>query len=276
MDPRDALLIHLTDPLSLKEALKLIDKLEGRVNQVLIGGDLREMMHEPAPNDIDLVSNDADKIAKHARQAGMRAISNRFIGGDTLDIRSFMRDLPGSFDGFTARSILGRKGMGIVARKRDELDLFVVLTSARRSRRVPKKIDFSDPAFARSWRRRRRSVVWRAARLAKDLGANGIICEAGDLECLKAFELREDHNCHLARVVTDIEPAWYALRDLTEKRISSTPTEALERGANVLILDRAITEHRKPRDAADRVLEEILLCHQKARKRAEERFGRSP
>ena len=91
--------------------------------------------------------------------------------------------------------------------------------------------------------------VVRLAALAKDSGLDGVVCSGEEIEPLRAalgdaFKL----------LVPGIRPAWAAAGD--QKRIL-TPREAVKRGADFLVIGRAITDALNPSDAARRIADEI-------------------
>ncbi len=89
----------------------------------------------------------------------------------------------------------------------------------------------------------------RLATVAKAAGADGVVCSAHEIARLRAacgpdFKL----------VVPGIRPAWAAAGD--QKRVM-TPREAMDLGADHLVIGRPITQATDPRAALDRILAEI-------------------
>jgi orotidine-5'-phosphate decarboxylase len=89
----------------------------------------------------------------------------------------------------------------------------------------------------------------RLALVAKAAGADGVVCSAHEIARLRAacgpdFKL----------VVPGIRPAWAAAGD--QKRVM-TPREAMDLGADHLVIGRPITQATDPRAALDRILTEI-------------------
>lgn len=94
-----------------------------------------------------------------------------------------------------------------------------------------------------------RNQVLRLARLAVESGIEGIVCSPQELEPLRA-ELGSG-----VRIITPgIRPAWAEAQD--QKRIM-TPGEAIKKGADFLVIGRPITRAPVPREAFNRVLEEL-------------------
>ncbi len=91
--------------------------------------------------------------------------------------------------------------------------------------------------------------VVRLASLAMKSGLDGIVCSPQEIEPLRR-ELGKD----LLIVTPGIRPVWAAAQD--QKRIM-TPAEAIEKGADYLVIGRPITAAPSPEEAFLRILEEI-------------------
>ena len=91
--------------------------------------------------------------------------------------------------------------------------------------------------------------VKRLAALAQESGIDGLVCSPHEVQALRA-------QCgpDMTLVVPGIRPAWSASND--QKRIL-TPAEALERGADVLVIGRPITAAASPAEAAARIAAEL-------------------
>jgi orotidine-5'-phosphate decarboxylase len=93
--------------------------------------------------------------------------------------------------------------------------------------------------------------VARLARLAKKAGAGGIVCSPKEILVVKeAVGGEKDFPV----VTPGIRPAWAAAND--QKRIM-TPSEALEIGADYLVIGRPVIAAPSPEHAFHRILEEI-------------------
>jgi len=91
--------------------------------------------------------------------------------------------------------------------------------------------------------------VLRLARLAKKSGINGMVCSADEVALLRA-----EMGPEAILVVPGIRPAGSSAED--QRRIA-TPTEAIARGASMLVVGRPITRAANPADAARSILQEI-------------------
>jgi len=86
--------------------------------------------------------------------------------------------------------------------------------------------------------------------IAKDNGLDGVIASG-----LEASEIRKRTGENFLIFCQGISPVW-AKKQKDQKRLVS-PKEAIENGANYIILGRAITSAKNPREATERILEEI-------------------
>jgi orotidine-5'-phosphate decarboxylase len=91
--------------------------------------------------------------------------------------------------------------------------------------------------------------VLKLARLAKEAGLDGIVCSPQELKMVRA-ELGRDFLV----VTPGIRPAWAAAND--QKRIK-TPAEALNEGADYLVIGRPIIAAPSPGEAFLRIKEEL-------------------
>ncbi len=91
--------------------------------------------------------------------------------------------------------------------------------------------------------------VKKLAGLAQECGLDGVVCSGAEIEPLRA-------QCgeHFTLVVPGIRPHWAAPGD--QKRIL-TPGEAVARGADFLVIGRAITGAQDPGRAAARIAAEV-------------------
>ncbi len=93
------------------------------------------------------------------------------------------------------------------------------------------------------------SQVLRLGQLAKQSGLDGVVCSAHEAEALRAA-LGADFKL----VVPGIRPDWAAADD--QKRIT-TPSEAVAKGADYLVIGRPITGAQDPADAVRRIAAEL-------------------
>ncbi len=91
--------------------------------------------------------------------------------------------------------------------------------------------------------------VLRLARLGVESGIDGIVASPHEIKTL-----RREFGDGIKIVVPGIRPSWSEAGD--QKR-TMTPREALEIGADYLVIGRPITAHPNPHEAVVKILEEI-------------------
>ena len=89
------------------------------------------------------------------------------------------------------------------------------------------------------------------AKLAKQSGVDGVVCSPHDLQSIR-------HACgtDFLTVVPGIRPQGADVQD--QKRVA-TPKSAIESGADILVIGRAITGTDHPADAAHGILESLSM-----------------
>jgi orotidine-5'-phosphate decarboxylase len=87
------------------------------------------------------------------------------------------------------------------------------------------------------------------ANLAKSAGITGLVASP-----LELAMLRKEFDDHFTTVIPGIRPAWAATGD--QKRIM-TPAEAVAAGADYVVIGRPITSAQNPKDAVNRIIEEL-------------------
>jgi orotidine-5'-phosphate decarboxylase len=91
--------------------------------------------------------------------------------------------------------------------------------------------------------------VLRLARLGVEAGIDGVVASSHELK-----KLRTEFGAKIKIVVPGVRPSWSEAGD--QKRVMS-PREAIEAGADYLVIGRPIIAHTHPREAVARILEEI-------------------
>ena len=94
-----------------------------------------------------------------------------------------------------------------------------------------------------------RDHVLRLAKLGVDAGIDGLVASPHEVKMLRA-----QFGGKIKLVVPGIRPSWSEARD--QKRVM-TPREALEAGADYLVIGRPIIAHPWPREAVTKILNEI-------------------
>jgi len=91
--------------------------------------------------------------------------------------------------------------------------------------------------------------VLRLTKLGIEAGIDGVVASSHEIKTL-----RLEFGNKIKIVVPGIRPSWSEPGD--QRRIM-TPREALEAGADYLVIGRPITAHPKPQEAVAKILEEI-------------------
>ncbi|MBI5183847.1 MAG: orotidine-5'-phosphate decarboxylase, partial [Nitrospinae bacterium] len=96
-----------------------------------------------------------------------------------------------------------------------------------------------------------KEIVLLKAELAKEAGCDGVVCSG-----LEAHLVKERFGPDFIVVVPGIRPLWSKVRDDDQRRIV-TPSEAVRKGADYVVVGRPIREASDPVTAAIKIAEEI-------------------
>ena len=91
--------------------------------------------------------------------------------------------------------------------------------------------------------------VLRLAGLAKESGLDGVVCSPQEIDLVKG-----ECGQEFLVVAPGIRPAWAAAQD--QKRIL-TPAKAIRKGADYIVIGRPIIKDPDPRNAFQKILEEL-------------------
>jgi orotidine-5'-phosphate decarboxylase len=91
------------------------------------------------------------------------------------------------------------------------------------------------------------TVKW--ALMSKECGISGVVCSPREIKAIRNACGKE-----FTIVTPGIRPSWSAKND--QKRIT-TPREAVDLGADYIVIGRPITGSPEPRQAADMIIEEL-------------------
>ena len=95
------------------------------------------------------------------------------------------------------------------------------------------------------------ALVLLRARMAKAAGCHGVVCSG-----LELAMIRRELGDELIVVTPGIRPTWSVVDQDDQKRIV-TPADAVNNGADYIVVGRPIRDAKDPADAAKRVAEEI-------------------
>jgi orotidine-5'-phosphate decarboxylase len=91
--------------------------------------------------------------------------------------------------------------------------------------------------------------VLRLAKLGVEAGIDGVVASSHEIK-----SLRGEFGDKIKVVVPGIRPSW---SDPGDQRRTMTPCEALEAGADYLVVGRPITAHPNPNEAVAKILDEL-------------------
>jgi orotidine-5'-phosphate decarboxylase len=94
-----------------------------------------------------------------------------------------------------------------------------------------------------------RAQVERLAELAKRCGVDGVVASPHEIEAIRNLTGKD-----FLIVTPGVRPVWAARGD--QKRVM-TPREAIEKGADYIVVGRPITQAPDPLEAARKILSEI-------------------
>jgi orotidine-5'-phosphate decarboxylase len=223
----DKIIVAL-DVATKQEALELVEKLHDQISVFKVG--------------LQLYTAEGPEIVRAIRATG----ANVF-----LDLK--LHDIPNT----VAKAVESAAKLGVqmltthlsggtemtraaVRARSDDLLLLgiTVLTSA--DEQTIRQIGISDKI---------NSHVLRLAKLGVENGIGGVIASAHEIQML-----RREFGNKINIVVPGIRPSWSEAGD--QKRVM-TPREAIDSGADYLVIGRPITAHPNPSEAVERILAEL-------------------
>jgi orotidine-5'-phosphate decarboxylase len=221
-------IIAALDVATKKEALDLVEQLRGDISCFKVG--------------LQLYTAEGPEIVRAIRATG----ANVF-----LDLK--LHDIPTT----VARAVESAAGLGVqmltihlsggsamiraaVSAKPRELYLLgvTVLTSA--DEQTLRQIGIAD---------RIEDHVLRLAKLGVEAGIDGLVASPHELKIL-----RHQFDTKIKLVVPGIRPSWSEASD--QKRVM-TPRQAVDAGADYLVIGRPIIAHPRPREAVSEILKEL-------------------
>ncbi len=91
------------------------------------------------------------------------------------------------------------------------------------------------------------------AKIAQEAGMDGVVCSPKEIE-----PVRKACGQDFIIVTPGVRPTWAASDD--QERFM-TPKEAIERGASYLVVGRPITKAASPKEAAQKIVAEMMQAH---------------
>lgn len=227
----DRIIVALDVP-ALNDAVSLVKQLSGLVGAFKIGLEL--ITSAGAPNVVNAIHEAGGKVFYDGKFCDIPNTVRRATAA-AASLGVFMLDVHASAGPASIAAAVQARGNALVV-------AVTVLTSMDDD--TAKKV-FGTPASKK---------VLELARMAKDAGADGVVCSGEELQQIRADPYLED----LLTVVPGVRPAWASAGD--QARVM-TPAEAVRSGADYLVIGRPILNPPasigSPRDAARIIAEEI-------------------
>ena len=229
MQPSDKIIVPLDVP-NLDRAISLINQLP-EVNFWKVGLELF------VATGADILQVLKDKNKRIFLDLKFHDIPNTIKGA----INSALKY---DVDLLTIHATAGRKALKaakqvVVERNKPKLIAISLLTSiSSRELAFDLKIPLELPEYA-----------LQMAILAKESGLDGAVCSPQE-----ASQLREICGENFLLVCPGVRPSWSNLGD--QKRVM-TPTEAIQKGADFLVIGRPITQAEKPQKAWTKICQEL-------------------
>jgi len=107
------------------------------------------------------------------------------------------------------------------------------------------------PITAEKSERIAREIVLERASIAGSSGCAGVICSGDEVLAVKDIS-----PPGFKAVVPGIRPAWSVIGNDDQSRVT-TPAQAIERGADMIVVGRPIRDAENPQGAAEKILKEI-------------------
>jgi orotidine-5'-phosphate decarboxylase len=232
--PQDYLIFPL-DVSTYEEAIRYVDLLKDRVGMFKVG--------------LELFVGVGPKI--------LQAIRDRSEAGIFLDLK--FHDIPATVKGaFLAASTYGAafttvhcdEGGGllrtVVEHNPAGTKILAVTVLTSLDSHALKELGYQQKYISNIV-----ELVLRKATIAKEAGCAGVVCSGLEVEAVKAA-LGKD----FLAVVPGIRPSWSVLNKDDQKRII-TPYQAIQRGADYIVVGRPIRVSENPIEAAQKISDEI-------------------
>jgi orotidine-5'-phosphate decarboxylase len=223
----DKIIVALDVP-TKREALELVEKLRDQISFFKIG---LQLYTAEGPEIVHAVSSTGGKVWLDLKLHDIpNTVARAIESANHLGVQMLTIHLSGGREMIRAAT---------AARPTNILLLGVtVLTSA--TDETLREIGVQDKV---------ENQVLRLAKLGVEGGIDGVVASSHEIK-----SLRREFGNRIKIVVPGIRPRWSEPGD---QRRTMTPLEALEAGADYLVIGRPIIAHPNPSEAAAKILEEI-------------------
>lgn len=229
MEINDKIIIAL-DYTNEDEAVQLIEQLGDLGTYYKVG---LELFLNTKGSIISFLKNKGKKVFLDLK---FHDIPNTILGAvrwaKSLDIDLFnVHALGGKKMMMDAKMLIGESSQKLIA--------VTILTSMN-------EVSLSEIGF----NKKPEEAVTQLAKLAHEAHLDGVVCSAREARAIKEAFGRE-----FITVCPGIRPLWASIGD--QSRIM-TPAEAIKAGVDYMVIGRPITAHENPREALQKILDEIM------------------
>jgi orotidine-5'-phosphate decarboxylase len=225
--PGDKIIVAL-DVASKKEAQHLVDQLSDQISFFKIG---LQLYTAEGPEIVRAVLAIGPKVFLDLKLHDIpNTVARAVESAAKLNVQILTIHLSGGAEMIRAAVASRKNNMSILG--------VTVLTSANEE--TLREVGISDKID---------NHVLRLAKLGIEARIDGLVASAHEIKSLRA-----KFGDKITIVVPGIRPSWAEAGD--QKRVM-TPREALEAGADYLVIGRPITAHSNPREAVAKIIDEI-------------------
>jgi orotidine-5'-phosphate decarboxylase len=211
-----------------KEALELVEKLDGQISFFKIG---LQLYTAEGPEIVRAVSSTGSKVFLDLKLHDIpNTVARAVESAGRLGAQMLTVHLSGGSEMIRAATTARANNMLLLG--------VTVLTSS--TEETLREIGIASGVA---------DQVLRLARLGVDTGIDGVVASPHEIK-----SLRREFPHKMKIVVPGIRPSWSEPGD--QRRIM-TPREALEAGADYLVIGRPVTGHQNPREALAKILDEL-------------------
>jgi orotidine-5'-phosphate decarboxylase len=224
---KDRIIVALDLP-TKKEALDLIEKLRGQISFFKIG---LQLYTAEGPEIVRAVSSTGSKIFLDLKLHDIpNTVARAIESANRLGVQMLTIHLSGGREMIRAATAARASTMLLLG--------VTVLTSSTEEtlREIGIQNNVDDQ-------------VLRLAKLGVEAGIDGVVASPHEIK-----PLRREFGNQIKIIVPGIRPSWSEPGD---QRRTMTPSEALEGGADYLVIGRPITAHPNPPEALGKILEEM-------------------
>jgi orotidine-5'-phosphate decarboxylase len=211
-----------------KEALELVEKLDGQISFFKIG---LQLYTAEGPEIVRAVSTTGSKVFLDLKLHDIpNTVARAVESAGRLGAQMLTVHLSGGSEMIRAATTARANNMLLLG--------VTVLTSS--TEETLREIGIASGVA---------DQVLRLAKLGVDTGIDGVVASPHEIK-----PLRREFAHKMKIVVPGIRPSWSEPGD--QRRIM-TPREALEAGADYLVIGRPVTGHQNPREALAKILDEL-------------------